>query len=190
MIQMFDISEKVDSRTIRWDLWSDSNWLGRFFMETFIFGWWWRSHQSLAHESLRIPGSVLCLGKMNQNPQSNTVWEGQVDVGSRVHHNTELWTQLMVSQWNSSGTFSQDSPHCSSSAKSWSSCQNERKARRIYRTDHLHVDVQRHLMGISRQWTGMRISRQPRFYLCGKIFSRKMVLPRTWIRKEVVFYSW
>ena len=26
-------------------------------------------------------------------------------VGSRVHHNTELWTQLMVSRWNSSGMF-------------------------------------------------------------------------------------
>ena len=25
--------------------------------------------------------------------------------GSNVHQNTELWTQLMVSQWNSSGTF-------------------------------------------------------------------------------------
>ena len=37
--------------------------------------------------------------------------------GSRVHHNTELWTQLMVSQWNSSGIFSQDSPHCSSTTK-------------------------------------------------------------------------
>ena len=25
--------------------------------------------------------------------------------GSKVHQNTELWTELMVSQWNSSGTF-------------------------------------------------------------------------------------
>ena len=43
-------------------------------------------------------------------------------VGSRVHHNTELWTQLMVSRWNSSGIFSQDSLHCSSATKSKSSC--------------------------------------------------------------------
>ena len=28
--------------------------------------------------------------------------------------------------------------------------ENERRSRRIYRTDHLHVDVQRHLMVISR----------------------------------------
>ena len=42
-------------------------------------------------------------------------------VGSKVHHNTELWTQLTVSQLNSSGIFSQDSPHCNSSTKSKSS---------------------------------------------------------------------
>ena len=36
----------------------------------------------------------------------------------------------------------------------------------------------------------MRIKRQARFYLVEKIFTRKMVIPRTLIRKEVVFYSW
>ena len=41
--------------------------------------------------------------------------------GSKVHHNTELWTQLMESRWNSSWIFFQDSPHCSSSTKSTSS---------------------------------------------------------------------
>ena len=30
----------------------------------------------------------------------------------------------------------------------------------------------------------MRIKRQPRFYLCEKIFTRKMVIPRTWIRTD------
>ena len=53
--------------------------------------------------------------------------------------------------------------------------------------DHLHVDVQRHLRGILRQWTGMRIKRQTHFDLCEKIFTKKMVIPRTWIRKELVF---
>ena len=42
-------------------------------------------------------------------------------VGSKIHHNTELWTQLTESRWNSSGIFSQDSLHCSSSTKSKSS---------------------------------------------------------------------
>ena len=36
----------------------------------------------------------------------------------------------------------------------------------------------------------MRIKRSARFYLWEKIFTRKMVILLTWIRKEVVFYSW
>ena len=43
-------------------------------------------------------------------------------VGSKIHHNTEFWTQLTENRWNSSGIFSQDSPHCSLSVKSKSSC--------------------------------------------------------------------
>ena len=34
MKQMFDISEKLIVRTIRWDLWSEYKLLGKFFMET------------------------------------------------------------------------------------------------------------------------------------------------------------
>ena len=48
---------------------------------------------------------------------------GRTRRGSKVHHNTELRTQLMVSQWNSSGIISQNSSHCSSATKSKSSCQ-------------------------------------------------------------------
>ena len=46
-------------------------------------------------------------------------------VGSKIHRNTELWTQSKENQWNSSGIFSQDSLHCSSSTKSkssWAKC--------------------------------------------------------------------
>ena len=32
------------------------------------------------------------------------------------------------------------------------------------------------------------MKRQARFFLCEKIFTRKMVILRTWIREEVVFY--
>ena len=55
---------------------------------------------------------------MSENPLSNIVWEDKSTWFQKVHHNTELWTQLMVSQWKSSGMFSQDSPHCSSATKS------------------------------------------------------------------------
>ena len=37
---------KVDSGIMRWDFWSVSNQLGKFSMETIIFGQWWRNDQS------------------------------------------------------------------------------------------------------------------------------------------------
>ena len=55
---------------------------------------------------------ILCYALENERePTIKCCLGGQVDVVQRVHHNTELWTQLMVSEWNSSGISSQDSPH-------------------------------------------------------------------------------
>ena len=54
---------------------------------------------SLSHAKVyAFSDSVLCVAKMHQNPQSNIAWETSWR-GSRVHHNTELWTHLMMSQW-------------------------------------------------------------------------------------------
>ena len=53
--------------------------------------------------------SVLSLGKVNQNP------------GSKIHYNTEHWTESTENRWNSSGIFSQDPLHWSLSAKCKSS---------------------------------------------------------------------
>ena len=47
-------------------------------METFIFGWWWKSHQSLAHNGLRLFGFCFVPWKMNENPQSNIAWEDRL----------------------------------------------------------------------------------------------------------------
>ena len=101
----------------RWDLWRENNWLGRLFMEILVFDWWWTSHHSPAHKSLRILRFIIVSWKMSENPQSNIAWEDRL-TWFKVHKNTELWTELIVSQWNSSGTFSQDSPLCSSASKS------------------------------------------------------------------------
>ena len=128
---------KIDNRTIRRDLWNKCTELGRLFMEVFIFGWWWRSHQALAHKRsayFRILYYALERWTRTHNPilHGKTHWRG-----SKVHQNTELWTKLMVSQWNSSGISSQDSPHCSSAAKSKSSC--------LKWAIHQNFDVQWHL---------------------------------------------
>ena len=78
MKQMFDISEKLIARqsdeisgvnTINWD---DSSWkyLSLICDEEVI---------SLSHAKVYVlSDSVLCLGKMNENPQTNTLWEDRL----------------------------------------------------------------------------------------------------------------
>ena len=64
--------------------------------------------------------SVLCLGKVNQNPTSNTVWEEQLGWFKKSPQYRTLDTsdgEPMEFEWNRT----QESPHCSSSTKSKSS---------------------------------------------------------------------
>ena len=104
MKQMFDISEKLVSEQ------SDE-----------IYGvktinWVFSAQKSTYSQ-------ILCYAVERWVRTHYQILSGKTDWrGSKVHHNTELWTELMVSQWNSSGTSSQDSHHCSSATKSKSYC--------------------------------------------------------------------
>ena len=61
---------------------------------------------TLSHAKVYVfSATVLCLGKLNENPQSNTDWEDKLTWFKKVHHNSDIRTQLMVSQWNPSGIF-------------------------------------------------------------------------------------
>ena len=123
MKQMFDISEKLISEqsdeiygvnTINWQEFLN----GKYF----IFGWWWRSHQSLAHKGVRISDSVLCLGKMNENPITYCMGRQMTWFKSSPEYRAmdRIDGQPMEIEWN----ISQDSPHCSLSVKSKSYCQD------------------------------------------------------------------
>ena len=76
---------------------------------------------SLSHAKVYVfSDSVLCLGKVNQNPTSNTVWEEKLSWFKDSPQYRTLDTidgEPMEFEWN----ISQDSPHCSSSTKSKSS---------------------------------------------------------------------
>ena len=61
--------------------------------------------------------SVLCLGKILENTQSNDAWEDRLTWFKSSSEYIAL-TKLKVSQWTSSGIFSQDSIRCSSVTKS------------------------------------------------------------------------
>ena len=76
---------------------------------------------SLSHAKVHVfSDSVLCLGRANQNPTSNTVWERQLEWFKSSSQYRPLDTidgEPMEFEWN----ISQDSRHWSLSVKSKSS---------------------------------------------------------------------
>ena len=148
MKQMFDISEKLIAeqsdeiygmKTIDW---GDSSWkdLSLNGDEEVI---------SLSHAKFYVfSDSVLCFGKMSENPQSNTVWEDKLTwfkSSSQYRTLDRLDGKQMEFEWNIF-TGLNTLQLCNKVQEFMS--KNEREARRIYSTDHLHVAFQRHLMGI------------------------------------------
>ena len=122
MKQMFDISEKLIAEqsdeiyVVTIMNWEDSSW----------------KHLSLIADGEVISprhakvyvfsDSVLCLGRMNENPQSNTVWEDKLTWFKSSSQYRTLDTidgEPIEFEWN----ISQDSPHCNSATKSKRSCQ-------------------------------------------------------------------
>ena len=117
---MFDISEKMivgqsdeiyGVNTINW---GDSSWkhLSLLSDEEVV---------SLSHAKVYVfSDSVLCFGKMSENPPPNIVWEDKLTWFKSSSQYRALDTidgEPMEFEWN----ISQDSPHCSSATKSKSS---------------------------------------------------------------------
>ena len=88
--------------------WEDS-------LKQLLFGQWWRSHQSIACKGLLMSRFCVVLGRWF-TIQYQMLFEKKSWVGSKIDRSTKLWTRLTESRWNSSGIFSNESPHCSSSS--------------------------------------------------------------------------
>ena len=121
MKRMFDISQKLISeqsdeiygvKTINWE---SSSWKHLSFIGD-------NKSSVSAHKSLRILRFCIVSWKDEREPSIKYCMGRQIDVVQKVRKNTELWTELLVSQSNSSGIFSQDSPRCSSATKSKNYC--------------------------------------------------------------------
>ena len=118
MKQMFDISEKLVSeqsdeiyglKTINWQ---SSSWkyLSLIGDEPVI---------SLQRTRVYVFSDSVCCVLVRYTRTPNHTMHGNKDWdGSKHLRNTETLTELTVSQWNSSGIFSQDSIRCSSVKKS------------------------------------------------------------------------
>ena len=136
MKQMFDISEKLmvgqsaeiyGVNTINWD---GSSWkhLSLIGDEQVI---------SLLHTKVYVfSDSVLCLGKMNENPQSNYAWEDRLTwfkSSSECRTLDRIDGEPMEFKWN----IFQDSPQSPRVI-----VKIECNTRKIRWTDYLHFDVQ------------------------------------------------
>ena len=94
--QMFEISEQLilEQTQISWE---SSSWKHLYLVND-------EEVISLSHAKVYVfSDSVLCLGKMRT--QHQILLEKDCRIGSKIHLNRELWTQLTENRWNSSGIF-------------------------------------------------------------------------------------
>ena len=135
---------------------------------------------SLSHAQVSVfSDSVLCLGKVHQNPQSSTFWEDRLtwfNSSPKYRALDRIDGDPMEFEWIQHVAAQPQSPR--------TAVEIDRNTRENYRTYHLHVDVQRRLMVIKRQREKMQVKCSIRFSLCNKIRSRTMVIPRTWIGEK------
>ena len=139
MKQMFDISEKLivgqsdeiyEVNTINW---VDSSWkyLSLVGDEEVI---------SLSHTKVYVfSDSVLCLGKMNENQQSNYAWEDRLMCFKKF-----VKIQSFGHNWRwANGIRVEFLPkiHYIAALQQSLLVEYEHRARRFHKTDHLHVNV-------------------------------------------------
>ena len=138
MQQMYDISEKLTVgqsddifgvNTINWD---DSSW-----KHLSLIGGEEVVSLSLAKVYVFFSDSVLCLGRMSQNPLSNVVWEDKLT----WFKSSSEYRELIVSQWNSSGIFPRFHHIAALLQSPIVHVEDEQTTRRCHWTDNLHVDV-------------------------------------------------
>ena len=156
-------------------------------MEGFVFDWWWTSHQSLAHKGLRILRFCIVSWKDTRKLPIKHCMGRQIDV-VQVQQDTELWTELMASQWNSSGIFCQDSQRCSCATKSKSYCQDWVRHQRISQEGLSSCRCSTTSHG-DQKTTRKNASQMLNSFLCKEIRSRTMVILRAWIWKKEVLYK-
>ena len=145
----------------------------------------WESHFKEDVRDIWTVDSVLCLGKVNQNPTSNTVWEEQLSwVKDSSQHRTSDTIDGEPMEFEQVPRIQ----HIAARRRSPKVHKQNVRPNTIPKTNHLHVDVQWHLVEIWRQWTGMYCKRHTCVSVRKKISSRTLVIPRTWVRNKVVFH--
>ena len=182
MKQMFDISEKLivgqsyEIYGVNPTNWEDSLWKQLSLVSD-------AEVISLSRAGLCVfSDSLLCLGKMSENPQSNTVWDDKLTWFKSSSPCRTLETidgEPMEFEWNIFPGFT-TLQLCDKVQEFMSKMSEEPE------------DFTGRIIFMS-MFNDISSGSQDNEQECdtnAKISTRKMVIPRTWIRKEVVFYSW
>ena len=164
----------------RWDLWNGNNWLGKSFMEKL------GDERVVNVQRTKVyvfSDSILCLGKIHENTQSNGAWEQRLG-WLNSSPESEVLTESTASQWNSSGIFSQDSIRCSSVKKSTVYCWDWMRHQRILMSMFNDISC-----GSRDNEKRMRVKCSTRFSIYKEIWSKTMVISWSWFRENVLLHQ-
>ena len=128
--------------------------------------------------------SVLCLGKMHENFQSNTASEDRLAwfKSSPEFRNLDRTDGEPIEfEWK----YFPRIQYVAAQSRSQKFIVEIRwDTREFHRKDYLHVDVQRHIIWIKWQWKRMRVKCSIRFSICKEIWNRTMVISWSWFREK------
>ena len=166
--QMFDMSAKLVADT-RWDLQFGNDWVRKTLMEIPAVNWWRKNHQSPAAQK-STSFQILCcvLVRYTRIPQSNDAQEDRLGwfTSSLEYRNFDgIECEPMDFEWTIFPGF--NTLQLSQDVKSLLLRLGE-TPENFHRKNFIHVDVQRHLLWIKRQWRRMPVKCHTRFSVCKK----------------------
>ena len=135
--------------------------------------------------------SVLCLGKIFENTQSNDAREQRLG-WFKSSQNYRNFDRIDASQWNSSGIFSQDSIRCRSVKKSNVYCWDWMRHQRISQEESYLCRCST-TFPVDQKTMKKNAWRMPNSFLCMQKDLEKdngNLLYWSWFWKEVVLYQW
>ena len=143
---------------------------------------------SFSHAKVYVfSDSVLCLGKMDQNPTSNTAWEQQLDWFKDSSQYRTLDTidgEPMEFEWNIFPKFT-----TLQLIQEVQKFMNKMSEPEQFQGRIVFMSTYNDIVWRSKE------NKKSAYYelhergrICKKILARTLVIPRTWIRNKVVFY--
>ena len=142
---------------------------------------------SLSHAKVSVfADSVLCLGKVNENPASNTVWEEQLSWLNDSPQYRTLDTidgEPMEFEWNIFPGFT--TLQLVDEVQKFMNMSDPAQ----FQGQIIFMSMFNDIIWRTKDYEQECIANAtPVSFIIKKISSRTLVIPRTWIRKEVVFY--